>query len=300
MSTSQTLPREDRRTRGIVLMLLAYLCFVGIDISAKFLGQTLPAIEVVFVRYLGHLLIVLAVVLPFQGAALFQTAAPGSELKRAIALFVTTGFNFSAVMLIPLAVHSAVFFVVPLVVAALAVPLLGERVGPRRWAAIAVGFIGVLIIIRPGMDAVPAAAFLSLAGAFSAAYYAIETRRLAGVDSPHTQQLYAALLASLVSMPFALWWWQWPTTAMEWLMIASIGFWGWAGHQLLTMAHRLAPASTLAPFVYSQIIHATIAGYLLFGDRPDLWVFVGAAIVTLSGLYVWLRERQLARAGNEA
>jgi len=280
---------------GIVLMLCAFLCFTAIDSCAKALVQTLPAFEVVFFRYLGHVAIVSAFFMPSQGFGLLKANRPRTQIARAFVLLIGTTLNFFAVGYLPLAVTSAIFFLSPLMICALSVPFLRERVGPRRWAAILVGFLGVLVIVRPGLGELHWAWILSLGATLCASVYMMLTRVLAGEDTTETSQFYASIIPACAMFPIALWVWVWPQGWFEITLVCSIGFFGWIGHQFATIAHRMAPASTLAPFVYTQILWMTAAGYLFFNTVPDIWVYVGAVIVTASGLYVWLRERQLGR-----
>ncbi len=277
-------------------MLCAFLCFTGIDSCAKALAETLPAFEVVFFRYLGHVIIVSAAFFPAQGMGLLKANKTGFQIARACTLMVGTSFNFIALAYLPLAVTSAIFFLSPLMICALSVPFLGERVGPRRWAAILVGFLGILIIVRPGVGEVHWAWLLSFGATLCASIYMMLTRVIAGEDSTETSQFYASFIPACAMLPIALWVWVWPSSPLEITLVLLIGFFGWAGHQFATIAHRMAPASTLAPFVYTQIIWMTGAGYFFFGDVPDIWVFVGAIVVIGSGLYVWLRERELGKA----
>lgn len=293
MKTLAVAPREERRLQGILLILAAISCFTMINSSAKWLVRSLPPMEVVCIRYLGHLLIVSISGFSLYGLSLVRTQALGKELWRASMLLGSTLFNFSAVKFLPLATTASISFTSPLWICGLSIPMLGERVGPRRWTAIIVGFLGVLVVVRPGLDGFQWATLLSISSALCLSLYVIETRRLAGVDATITQQFYGALLPTVLIAPFALLHWVWPSTPLDWALFISIGFWGWLGHLLLTMAYRLAPATTLAPFTYMQLLPMTLAGYLFFGDQPDLWVFVGGGIVVGSGLYVWYRERQL-------
>lgn len=287
---------EDRRVAAIGLMLIAFLAFTGIDTSAKWLVQAgLPPTEVVFVRFLTHLVIATALILPREGRGLFQTRAPGLEILRGLLLVGSTFFNFFALRYLPLTVTVSIFFAAPLAICALSVPLLGERVGIRRWSAIGVGFLGVLIVTRPWGASFHWAMLLSLAALCCASLYFVLTRRLAGVDRAGTQQLYASLIAVLAASPAVLLDWEWPAAPVDWAAFTMIGVFGWAGHQLATVAHRLAPASALAPFVYVQMVYMTLSSWLIFHVAPDGWVLAGAAVVMAAGLYVWLRERQLAR-----
>ena len=221
---------------------------------------------------------------------------PRGDRLRAAVLLGSTLLNFVAVIYLPLTITAALMFTAPLWICLLSIPLLGEEVGWRRWVAMLVGFGGILIVARPWSGELHWAVVLSLGAALCGALYAILTRRLAGRDSTNTQQFYAGLLATVGLAPLALMDWGWPTGAASWVAIALIGVFGWGGHQLLTIAHRYAPASTLAPFSYMQIVYMTASSWVIFAQPPDRWVIVGAAVVAASGLYIWLRERALAAA----
>jgi drug/metabolite transporter (DMT)-like permease len=292
-------PVEDRTLVAIGLVLGALLAFTGIDTCAKWLVLSrLPATEVAFVRYAVHLAIVLAI--GFATAErLWVTANLGALSLRAAVLLGSTLLNFVAVFYLPLTITSALMFSSPLWICLLSIPLLGEEVGWRRWAAMLVGFSGILIVARPWTGELHPAVVLSLGAALCASLYAILTRRLAGRDSTNTQQFYAGLIATAGLAPLALLDWVWPRGAASWLAFALIGWFGWGGHQLLTIAHRYAPASTLAPFSYVQIVYMTASSWLIFAQPPDRWVIVGAAVVAGSGLYIWLRERALAARGRK-
>lgn len=288
-------PVEDRRMYAIGLMLVAFVTFTGIDTSAKWLTtHGLPPLQVVFIRYAGHLLLVAGLFLPLVGPTMLRTVNPRLEVGRALLLLLSTIGNFFAVKYMPLTMTSAIIFSGPLLVCALSVPLLGEHVGWRRWLAILIGFGGILVVIRPGAGGVEWAALFSVFSVCCASLYFIATRKLAGVDSALTQQFYAALVATAAIAPFAFGDWTWPQDTAGWVAFTLIGFFGFAGHQCLTVAHRFAPASALAPFVYIQILFMVASSWLIFNQPPDQWVVAGASIVIGSGLYVWLRERQIA------
>lgn len=284
--------------RGIGLAVIGYLMFVVIDTCAKWLSQAgLPTGEVVFVRYAGQLFIISALLLPTQGRQLLTTRNLKLEIVRGLFLLSSTAANFVAMLFLPLTVTGAILFTTPLILTALSIPLLGETVGWRRWAAIAVGFVGVLIIVRPGTEAFHPAVLLSLLCALFAALYMITTRKLAGVDGVSTQQFYSALVATGCLIPFvALGGWVWPSDPATWFAFVMIGVAALVGHQLLTTAYRYAPASVLAPFSYVQIVFLTGSSWLVFNQPPDMWFFIGLPIVVGSGLYIWLRERQLSKS----
>lgn len=284
-------PREDRPLFAVLLCLGAYLAFTGIDTSAKWLvTHDIPTAQVVFTRYQVHL--VLAVSLAMATAQpLFASRARGLELLRGAALLTSTVMNFWALAYLPLAMTSAILFTAPLWICLLSVPLLGERIGPHRWAALAAGFAGILVITRPWTAPAHPAMLFCLVAAFATAIYAIITRRLAGVDPTSTQQVYAAAAAAVGTLPLALADWVWPSDLPGWLAFCLIGVFGWGGHQLLTIAHRYAPASALAPLIYIQILYMVTSGWLVFAQVPDVAVLGGAAIVVASGVYIWWRER---------
>lgn len=296
MSAANETPRSDQPGRGILLTLCALLCFTGIDTCAKLLVETLPALEVVFFRYFGHFVIMAAIFLPLRGVAILHANRPKTQVLRALCLMGSTLLNFLALQYLQLGVTSAIFFTIPLLVCALSVPMLGETVGPRRWAAIVVGLIGVIIIVRPGLGALHWAWLLSIGACIAASLYMILTRKLAGVDSTETSQFYVGIISMIFIAPMAATVWVWPFGTLEIILCGVIGFLGWLGHQCLTVAHRFAPASLLSPFTYLQILSMVASGYFIFNDIPDAWVFVGASVVIASGLYMWLRERQLNRS----
>jgi drug/metabolite transporter (DMT)-like permease len=255
----------------------------------------MPTSEVVFIRYAGQFILAAAFFLPTRGTALLITKRPGLEVIRGLCLLGSTVLNFIALTILPLTITSAIGFTMPLILCALSIPFLGETVGWRRWLAIVVGFIGVMVIVRPGTEAFNPAVFLSLGTACFTAVYMLLTRKLAGVDSTTTQQFYASLVATACLLPFAFGDWQWPVDVVGWSCFVAIGAAALIGHQFITTAHRFAPASVLAPFGYFQIIFMTASSWFIFNQPPDVWLFVGAPIVIGSGLYIWLRERQLQR-----
>ncbi|MEX2520184.1 MAG: DMT family transporter [Paracoccaceae bacterium] len=287
--------REDKPAVAVALALATYICFTGIDTSAKWLVQAgLPVSEVVFVRYLGHLAIVLALFAPVEGRALFVMRKPRLTLIRGSMLVCATFSNFTAMQYLPMTIITSIFFISPLLITAFAAFFLGEHVGPRRWAAVAVGLAGVIVITRPWGAAFHWAMFLCLIPPLASAVYTLITRRLAGVESPDTMQFYAALIPVCILAPFAFLEWSWPQEIWSWVAFGMIGLCGWLGHQIFTLAHRFAGASVLAPFTYSHIVWISLSSWLIFHQPPDSWTIGGAAIIVSSGLYVWLRERKAA------
>jgi len=284
------------RIRGIALMVIAFAFFAALDTCAKFLSASMATPQIVWARYVGHLVIALLIFAPMGGWNFWRTERLGLQILRSLFLFGATVCNFIALRYLQLAETAAIFFTVPLLVAALSVPLLGEHVGTRRWTAVLVGFAGVLIIVRPGFGLVHWAVLLSLATAVLAALYMITTRKLSHSERDVTTQFYTALVGAVIIMPLVPFDWQMPTGANLGAMIA-IGVLGGIGHFILIVAHRLAPAPTLAPFIYVHIIWMVGLGYFVFNDLPDQWTMLGAAVVVGSGLYLLHRERATRRAG---
>lgn len=282
------------RLIGIGILSGTFVFFAVLDTGAKWLVKALPVVEVVWLRFLAHVLFTGALLAPKHGLALLHTRRPKLQLLRAALLPTMTALNFWALQYLQLAETGAIQFSVPILIALFAAPLLGEKLDGARWMAIVVGFLGVLIIIRPGTQGFHPALLLSLANAVLYAMFNLATRSLAAYDPPETTQFLSALGATLAMTPFALLAWQTPATAQQWAVALLIGVSGGLGHWLLAVAHRYAPASVLAPFLYQQILYMTLFGYLVFGDLPDTAVVVGGAIVIASGLYLIWRERQRA------
>ena len=229
-----------------------------------------------------------------------RSAKPLVQIARSALMVVTTGFNFVALRYLQLDQTVTIFFLTPLLVAALAGPLLGEWVGWHRLLAIVAGFLGVLLVMHPGFGTVHWAMLLVLVATLGYALYNLTTRYLAAFDPPEVTQTFTPLVGVVAVAPFALSAWQWPHDVKTSLLLVSLGFWGGLGHWLLILAHRIAPASALAPFIYLGLIWMSAAGFLVFGNVPTLWTLSGAAVVILSGLYLFARERKAmgeAKAG---
>jgi drug/metabolite transporter (DMT)-like permease len=293
-SLNRMAPRADDRRRrlvGIALMSGALLSFACLDATAKWLNQSLDPILTVWVRYVGSVMFVALFVNPWTTPGVTRTVRPWLQAGRSVLLLGSTALNFFALKYLQLTETVSIMFSTPFLVALLAGPLLGERVGPRRLAAIAVGFVGILIITRPGLGGMHPAAFLSLAGAACYALYSIATRILAAYDSSATTMFYSGIAGLVLVTPLVPWVWSAPGSGLVWIMMAVVGALGALGHWLLILAHARAPAPVLSPFIYTQIIWMIALGYLVFGDLPDRLTLVGAAIVIASGLYLLYRER---------
>jgi drug/metabolite transporter (DMT)-like permease len=287
---------EARRLRliGIGLMCGAVLCFAILDAMAKYLGTHMDAIQVAGMRNISAFPLALIVFNPISHPELLKTARPVLQTIRAFLVLMTTIFNFLAFRYLQLDEALAILFATPFLVAILAGPLLGEWIGWRRWTAIAVGFLGVLVVIRPGFSGgMQWAALLSVAAAIFYAGYGITTRMVLRSDSSETTLFYANLIGVLAMLPVLPFVWTTPGSWLDWVLLVAVGACGSAGHFLLILAHRQAPASVLSPFMYTQLIWATTLGYLAFGHIPTQWTLIGGAIVVASGLYLIHRERKV-------
>ena len=282
---------DERRMRraGIALQLGAIIMFSLLDTTGKWLNLHVPLLMMVWFRYFSATLLTLVMVNPFRHGNVFRSNRPFIQLARAVLLVASTIFNFLALQKLQLADAVSIGFSLPLIVALMAGPLLGEWIGPRRLIAIAVGFLGVLVVPRPGADFQPAMLW-SFMATLCYATYAILTRMIAAQDSWRTTTLYSAM-SGLLLTPLLPGVWVWPESGLVWAMLFVIGVFGGLGHWLLILAHQRAPAAILAPFVYTQIVWMSALGWIVFRDAPGPWTLAGGAIVIASGLYLWARER---------
>ena len=277
---------------GIGLMLMAMAILPGIDVIAKLMGaHGTPVLQIVWARLTFGAALTLSFALPHAGLkGLFPNRRLLIHSLRAALLISATFFFFGSLRFLPIADALAIFCVQPLVVTALSPLILKEHVGPRRWAAVAVGFVGTLIIIRPGFGTLNPGALLALAAGTSLALYLLLTRRIAGqqkaiVTTFHTNLLGAAITSALV--PFV---WITPTPT-DWLLYIALATIANLGHYFIVSAYDHAEASLLAPLAYTEMITSTLMGLIFFGDFPDAWTFVGVAILISCAIYISVRER---------
>jgi drug/metabolite transporter (DMT)-like permease len=286
-------PTSLRRQRliGIVLMCGALICFSCLDATAKWLNRSVDPLVTVWARYVSAVVLTSFLINRWTQPGFLRTRRLPLQLVRSFLVFLSTLCNFVALQYLQLVETMSIMFSTPLIVALLAGPILGEWVGSRRLMAIGIGFLGILVITRPGLGAMHPAALLSLTGAVAYAFYGITTRMLASSDSSATTTFYSSVAGIVLMMPLLPWIWTTPSSALTWFLLVMTGALGAFGHWLLVLAHARTPAAILSPFIYSQIIWMLALGYILFGDWPDAWTFVGAGIVIASGLYLLYRER---------
>jgi len=284
---------------GILFVLAAGFTFAILDTAAKYLTGELHVMQVVWGRYVFSLAMLPLIVGRLNPIPIARTRNLKLQVVRSLLLLAATIFFFTAIHFMPLADATAIAFVSPLLLTVLSIPLLGERVGLRRWAAVAVGLAGALIIIRPGLGVTSWAALLPLATAFTYTLYQIGTRKLTQIDATATIFLYTGVVGALVMSAVVPFFWSTPSLS-AWLLMATTGLLGGLGHYLIIQAFARTQASALAPFSFVAIIWTTCSGYLVFGDLPDAATISGAAIIIASGIFVFYRESVAGRADNGA
>ena len=282
---------------GLPFLLAATASFGVLDAVAKLLTQSYHPLQVTWGRFFFAFLFVLPLAMRLATVGGLRPRRPGLQLLRASLL---AGCNFLFILAIAkmqLAEVQAIAFVAPLLVTLLAAVTLGEKVGPRRLAAVAVGLLGVAVILRPGSGLFHWAAVFAFVQAIGNAVFHLVTRAIAAHDPPQVTFVFTATVGAAAATAFVPFVWQWPT-AGDWVLLAIVGAAGALGHYFMIHAFRRAEASSLAPYMYLQLPWITFLGWLMFGDLPDGWTFVGATIVIASGIYVYARERKLRREGR--
>lgn len=302
--------------KGILFMCAAASIFPIMNGLVKLLsglGGGYSSEQVVWARTTSHLVFVLLLFMPTRGPAIFASRRFGWQLIRGVMLLLSTAFFFFGVKFVPLAKAATVSFCAPFFVVALSVFMLNERASLRRWITIGVGFVGVLIVIRPGSAVFHWASILTVASALCYSFYQIFTRRVAGHDSPETSVVYSAFVGTLVMSAVLLFmalmpsqWqsaaaaagfagWKTPQSWLDLLLLCSLGVLGGAGHYCVARAMTYAPAYVVSPFHYVQLIGSVLIGYALFDDIPDMFVWLGAAVIIGSGVYIIWDENRLQK-----
>lgn len=285
-----------QRLIGIGLMCLTVAVFACLDTTAKYLGNLMDPLEVAWARYTSAFVLTLFVSNPVTHPGLMRTRRPVLQVVRASLLVASTVLNFFALRFLQLDEALSIIFTFPFIVAIASGPILGEWLGWRRWTAICVGFGGVLLITRPGFGGFNPGAVLSVASVICYGLYAVLTRVASRVDSNQTSLFYNNAIGALVMLPVIPFVWTTPSSWTVALMLVGIGALGSIGHFFLISGHKLAPASVLSPFIYTQLVWVVILGYLVFDHVPNQLTMVGAAIVIGSGLYLLYRERQVGKS----
>jgi len=295
-ASAETTSRGDAPLRGIGFMLLAVALFSVMDTLAKALTTTFPVAQILLFRAMAALVVLLPLAWRWGGTALVRQVR-GAETKLLLAGLLGAGALSSFLMAwreLPLVEVGAILFAAPLIVTALSVPLLREPVGLHRWSAVLVGFVGVLIVLRPGGAVFVPAALWAVLGALFYSLWMISLRSAGKAVPPHLVAVTNALIMLALALPVVIWVWV-PPTAVQGAALVSLGIVGGLAQFCLVRAFSLAPAALVAPFDYSYIIYGTVLGYVFFGDFPAASTWLGVALLTGSGLYTIHRERVRAR-----
>ena len=276
--------------KAIFYNLLAWIILPVMDGLAKYLSADLPVLQIVWARYFFTVVITLSFIIIFFRKQLVWTSKPKLQLFRGLILLCANILFFYAISIISLAKALTLAFVAPLIVTVLSPIILGEIVGYRRWLAVIIGFIGSLIVIRPGLIEFNLATLAALGTCFFYGIYLIITRKLHTADSPLLTLLITGVVGAIIIsayMPFS---WIEPNPN-QWLFMFCIGLCASVGHFFLILSLKYADASKLAPFSYFEIVTNVVIGYYFFSDFPDIWTWVGLLIIINSGIYITIRER---------
>ena len=275
---------------GIFFMCAATTLFPIMNGIVQVLSRDYPSEQIIWARTAGHLVIVLLLVVPRYGLGVLLTKRPGAQISRSLLLLASTTFFFFAVKEVPLAKAASISFMTPFFVTLLALPMLGERIDPKRLAAVIVGFLGVLVVIRPGSEVFQPASVLIVGSAFCYAVYQVFTRKVAGIDRPETSVMYSALIGTLVMTAVVPFVWTPPTNVTDLLLHLALGCLGAGGHWCVAKAMTYGQANVISPFQYWQMIGSVIVGYIISGLLPDAITWFGAGIIIAAGVTIAITE----------
>jgi drug/metabolite transporter (DMT)-like permease len=291
--TAGTGAARSNNALGALFILLATLCYASMDAISKFLVADYAVIQIMWVRC-ALIFLFSWVIIRRQGLAkALRSERPWLQFARSLILLIESAIFVLAFRYLPLADAHALAATSPLMVIALGVLFLGEKAGLARWLAVAVGFGGVLLIIQPGLRTIDWPVLLPLIGAVLWAIYQILTRLAARHDSPDTSLIWAAVVPLIATTFVGPIGWQWPTVT-AWILMVLISAIGAVGNYAMIKALDHAEAGAVQPYNYTLLVWATVLGVVIFGDIPDGWTILGAAIVVASGLYTWHHDRQVA------
>ena len=280
--------------KAIIFSLLGWMFLPVMDGFAKYLSDDLPILQITWARYFFTVAFVFPIMLFFYKKQLVWSDKPKLQIFRGLILLSANICFFYAISVISLAKALTLAFIAPLIVTAFSPILLGEKVGFRRWTAVAVGFIGSLIVIRPGFLEFNLASMAALSTGFFYGFYLIITRKLSTSDNPLLTLLITGMVGALLVSLIIPFYWVKPTLN-QWSLMAGIGVFACIGHLFLILSLKYADASKLAPLGYTEIIPNVIIGYYFFSEIPDNWTYLGLFIIVLSGLYISRREYHLSK-----
>lgn len=288
---------------GIGLALAAVACFATLDTTSKFVSATVPVLMALWFRYLFQAVTTTLVVLPLKGRAVLRTAHPKFQCLRGVLLLTSSMLAFFSLKFMPVGEFTAIVMVTPLIITLMAATRLKEVVSPLRWALVIGGFVGTVIIIRPGGSAFSWTLLLPFGLVASNAWFQVLTSRLARTEDPMTLHFYTGWVGTLIAtvmLPFV---WEPVSDLATWGRLCLMGLMGTVGHFALILAYQRAPAATLTPYLYAQIGFAMLGGWIVFSHVPDHWSLLGMALVAAcgaAGAWLTVRERRSAAPGAKA
>jgi drug/metabolite transporter (DMT)-like permease len=290
---NRSLGKSGTTLIGIALAIIAMVCFAALDTITKYVSASVPLFMAIWFRYTVQAVLTTALVLPLRGRAALRTAHPKFQVLRGLLLVSTSLLAFLSLKFMPVGEFTAVVMIAPLIITLLAATMLGEKVSPLRWALVAGGFTGTLVIIQPGHDVFEWHTLLPVALAFLMAWFQTLTSKLAKTEDPVTMHLYTGWVGALVAalgLPFV---WQSLPSLKLWGLMALVGVLGAVGHFLLILAYQRSPAATLTPYLYTQIGFAMMGGWLVFSHVPDGFAFLGMTMIAVCGAAgAWLVVRE--------
>jgi drug/metabolite transporter (DMT)-like permease len=301
VSAQNSSPDTATPFSAILLVLGAGLLFSFLDTSAKYLvlgGMAAPFVS--WMRFVVHVALFVVLFRPWTNMRMLRAESLPLQILRAAFLFGSTLFNFFALDTLQLAQTMSIFFFSPMVITILAGPLLGEWAGWRRWLAVAAGFVGVLVITRPGVASFEIGHVYALCSMLSYSFYVIMTRSMGARETPESLIFYSALAPVILMLPVVPATASMPESPWQWTILLSLGFYGGFGHWLLIKAYQQATTSALAPYPYLQMVWMIFFGYVVFDQFPDRYTLGGAAIIVASGLYIVHREHRLRLKSRSA
>ncbi len=285
--------RHSSPLAGIGFVLLAVACFATLDTTTKIIATAVPVAMALCFRYAFQAVATTLIFVPLRGRAVFRTRHPRFQLLRGALLLSTSAFAFFSLKFMPVGEFTSIVMIVPLVVTLLAATTLGEKVSPLRWILVTGGFVGTMIIIRPGSDDFSWAMLLPLGLVASNAWFQVLTSRLAQTEDPITMHIYSGWVGTILTavvLPFV---WVTPTEPVVWMCLLLMGLMGSVGHFLFIMAYKRAPASTITPYAYMQIGFAMLGGWLVFSHIPDRYSLMGIGLIAVCGaIGGWLTVRE--------
>lgn len=288
---------------GIGLLILAVACFAILDTTVKVVSASVPVVMAMWFRYAVQAVATTAVMLPLRGRKMLLTAHPKFQCLRGVLLLTTSALAFFSLKHMPVGEFTAVVMITPLVITLLAALTLGERVSALRWVLVSGGFIGTLVIIRPGDEGFDWTLLLPLGLVASNAWFQILTSRMVKTEDPVAMQFYTGWVGTVIASAALPFFWTRLDSAALWSGVVFMGVMGTVGHFVMILAYAKAPVSTLTPFLYAQIAFAMLAGWLVFSHVPDQWSVLGMTLIAIcgaAGAWLTVRESRVALQPTES